>query len=191
MKRLYFFVKNKILLLSSRKGSIKALYIITFFDGFVLPVPHDLVYIPVIASNKNKARTIILFTTLFSVMGGILGYMLGYILSKLFSDLSLFQNEIVKNFNSNYSDTGLLAVFLGCLTAMPYKFVVISSGILKIDLMYVIPIITISRSIRLSLIGYLTVKFGQNFLKKIEKNLSIIPALGIFLLAIIVFFKIR
>ena len=29
MKRLYFFVKNKILLLASRKGSIQALYIIT------------------------------------------------------------------------------------------------------------------------------------------------------------------
>ena len=52
--------------------------LVSFVESSFFPIPPDVMLIPMVLANRNKAFTIAAVCTVTSVLGGLLGYAIGY-----------------------------------------------------------------------------------------------------------------
>ena len=64
--------------LAAHPRAIPALGVVSFLESSVFPIPPDVMLIPMVLANRDKAFTIALVCTVCSVLGGMLGYAIGY-----------------------------------------------------------------------------------------------------------------
>ena len=77
-------------------------------------------------------------------------------------------------FFSFYDQYGLIAIFLGGFTPIPYKIIAITSGYAKFNFIYFILLSFLSRGLRFLIIGYIVYQFGDYGIRFIKKNKIII-----------------
>ena len=165
---LYIYVEKK----SKSRYSQFFLSLIAFIESIFFPIPPDVVLIPIIHFNKNKFLSSVINCTLFSILGGSLGYILGLFLFDSIKDIfDLSKKELFFDFYNQY---GLIAIFLGGFTPIPYKIIAITSGYAKFNFIFFILLSFLSRGLRFLIIGYVVYKFGDYGIKFIEKNKTII-----------------
>ena len=86
----------------------------------------------------KKALKFVLFCTIGSVIGGIIGWMLGYFVGPSVENILLnipwFTEAKFNAVKSAYKENGLLIIFLGAFTPLPYKIITITSGISGINI---------------------------------------------------------
>ncbi len=94
--------------------------------------------------------------------------------------LDLEKQKIFFNF---YDDWGLIAIFLGGFTPIPYKVIAITSGYAKFNFLSFILLSALSRGMRFIIIGYIVKKYGSLGISFLEKNkyliFFIIPIIAI------------
>ena len=82
-----------------------------------------------------------------------------------------------------YDDWGLIAIFLGGFTPIPYKVIAITSGYAKFNFFSFILLSVLSRGMRFIIIGYIVKKYGNLGISFLEKNkyliFFIVPILAI------------
>ena len=79
-------------------------------------------------------------------------------------------------------------LFLAGFTPLPYKVFTITSGLIGFDIIAFIIISLISRGLRFFLISFLTLKFGEKFVKLIEQKGAVWSStIGIIVVFIIAF----
>ena len=82
--------------------------------------------------RPSKVLHITLSTVIASVMGGVLGWILGYFLGigieEFIERVPIFSLDDFNQVRKGFNDWGLLLVFLGAFTPLPYKVIAISSG---------------------------------------------------------------
>ena len=165
---IYIYIEKK----STNRYSQLFLSLVAFTESIFFPIPPDVILIPLIHFNKKKFFTSLINCTLFSILGGMVGYFLGLFLFdsiKEFFDLS--KQEIFFNFYDQY---GLIAIFLGGFTPIPYKIIAITSGYAKFNFIYFILLSFLSRGLRFLIIGYIVYRFGDYGVELIKKNKTII-----------------
>ena len=168
---------DKSIELASNKRSNLYLGIVSFVESSFFPIPPDVMVVPMVLAKKESYIRIFLIATVFSVLGGIFGYLIGY----LFIDLAMYviefynyENKVLK-LKMDLSQGGGMIIWLGTLflagfTPLPYKVFTITSGLIAFDLIAFIIISFISRGLRFFLVSVLTAKFGEKFVKLIEKK---------------------
>ena len=149
-----------------------------------------------VLAKKNSYLKIFLIATVFSVLGGIFGYLIGH----LFIDLAMhviefysYENKVLKLKMDLSQGSGMMiwlgTLFLAGFTPLPYKVFTITSGLIAFDIFAFIIISFISRSLRFFLVSFLTVKFGEKFVKLIEQKGAIWSSvIGIIIVFIVFFF---
>ena len=191
-KKLY----DKSLELASNKRSNLYLGIISFVESSFFPIPPDVMIVPMVLAKKDSYLKIFLIATVFSVLGGIFGYLIGH----LFIDLAMhviefysYENKVLKLKMDLSQGSGMMiwlgTLFLAGFTPLPYKVFTITSGLIAFDVFAFIIISFISRGLRFFLVSFLTVKFGEKFVKLIEQKGAIWSSvIGIIIVFIVVFF---
>ena len=191
-KKLY----DKSLELASNKRSNLYLGIVSFIESSFFPIPPDVMIVPMVLAKKDSYLKIFLIATVFSVLGGILGYLIGH----LFIDLAMhviefysYENKVLKLKMDLSQGSGMMiwlgTLFLAGFTPLPYKVFTITSGLIAFDVFAFIIISFISRGLRFFLVSFLTVKFGEKFVKLIEQKGAIWSSvIGIIIVFIVVFF---
>ena len=167
-KNIYLYVEKK----STSKFSQYFLSLISFIESIFFPIPPDIILIPIIHFNKNKFLTTVINCTFFSVLGGAVGYILGYYIFDIVKEF--FDLEKQKVFFNFYDEWGMLAIFLGGFTPIPYKIIALTSGYAKFNFIYFILLSFLSRGLRFLIIGYIVYKFGDYGVEFIKKNKTII-----------------
>ncbi len=148
------------------------LYLLSFLESIIFPIPVDPLLAACVIGRPSKVLNITLLTVIASVMGGVLGWILGYFLGigieEFIERVPIFSladfNQVRKGFN----DWGLLLVFLGAFTPLPYKVIAISSGASGVPLIIFIIGSIVGRGIRFLLVSLIAFYFGEtaiNFLK--------------------------
>lgn len=111
--------------------------------------------------------------TIASVLGGFLGYYIGYAFFELIgSKILVFYGQMNK-FEGMVETLNEWAFWIICakgLTPIPYKIVTIASGFAKIDLCTFAIASMITRSMRFMILSFICKRYGEQFLKFIEKN---------------------
>jgi membrane protein YqaA with SNARE-associated domain len=168
---------DKCVKLASSKSANYTLAFISFVESFFLPVPPDLMIVPMVVAKKENYLKIFLIATIFSVLGGLIGYMLGV----FFLDLSMFiiefygyEEKVFEIQNRISSKEGFVfwigIMFLAGFTPLPFKLFTIASGIVGFNIIAFFFICLLTRGLRFFIVSYLAYLFGSKFSKFIEKK---------------------
>jgi membrane protein YqaA with SNARE-associated domain len=165
---IYIYIEKK----STSRYSQFFLSLVAFIESVFFPIPPDVILIPLIHFNKRKFLTSVINCTLFSILGGAAGYFLGlFLFDSIKGVFDFSKQELFFNFYDQY---GLIAIFLGGFTPIPYKIIAITSGYAKFNFIYFIFLSFLSRGLRFLIIGYIVYQFGDYGVKFIKKNKIII-----------------
>lgn len=158
---------------------------ISFLDSSVLPVPPDIIMVPMMVARRESIWRIAAVCTVTSILGAYLGYAIGHYLFEMVGRPVLeFYGHMddFAQFQAAYNEWGVWIVIGGGLTPLPFKIVTISSGATHLDLMSFTVGCLISRALRFYLEGALLWYCGPWAKEFIEKRLTLVTTLTFLLL---------
>lgn len=167
----------------------KVLGFISMIESIIFPLPVDPFLAALTLAVPRKAFRFAFICTIGSVIGGIIGWFLGYLIGPSIENLFLyfpwFTEEKFNAVKFAYKENGMLIIFLGAFTPLPYKIITITSGIAEVNIIAFVLMSILGRGIRFFIVAYLVKFFGKPALLFLQKHLLISSSiLGI---AIIIF----
>ena len=194
-------VKNKINLLiekakhnAAKSITEKIVGFISLIESIIFPIPVDPLLAILVLNNKQKYIKLTFFCTLASVIGGLVGWLLGYVIGEeieeLLTIIPWIKNDSFNTVKTAFDEHGILIIFLGAFTPLPYKIITITSGMAGINVIGFVLMSLIGRGIRFFIVAYLTKIFGMPALLFLQTNLLIsssILGIAIILFSIYIF----
>lgn len=176
-------------LLRSRYG-LWAVAGISFIESaLVVPLITDPFLVAYILTNKTKAYTGVLVTTVASVAGGLFAYAIAFLFYEFIVEQYLTGPlgeqffVIVESFKG-----GVFWITLaGAVTPIPYTLVALGAGFMKASLLIFIVASVLGRGGRYALVGFLTYRYGERALEMARRNMILASAV-LFAGAFIYFF---
>ena len=192
----YSKIKNKINFLiekakdnAAKSLADKILGFISIIESIIFPIPVDPFLAVLTLAAPIKAFKFALICTVGSVIGGVIGWLLGYIVGPSIENILLnipwFTEEKFKVVKLAYNENGMLIIFLGAFTPLPYKIITVTSGMAGINIFGFILISLVGRGIRFFAVAYLVKFFGMPALLFLQKHLLL--SSSIFGIVIIIF----
>ena len=189
-------IKNKINLLiekarhnAEKSLADKILGFISIIESIIFPIPVDPFLAGLTLAAPKKAFKFALFCTVGSVIGGVIGWLLGYFVGPSIENILLnipwFTEEKFKAVKLAYNENGMLIIFLGAFTPLPYKIITVTSGMAGINIFGFVLMSLLGRGIRFFVVAYLIKFFGMPALLFLQKHLLL--SSSIFGIVIIIF----
>ena len=182
MRRLYDWVIR----LAGHPRAIPAMGVVSFAESSFFPIPPDVMLVPMILANRQKAFTIALVCTVCSVLGGLLGYAIGYYFFETIGAWVVKTYGLqagLEKFRDEFTRYGTWVILIKGLTPIPYKLVTIASGAAHFDLFTFVWASIVTRGLRFFLVAALLWKFGEPIRAFIEKRLTLV--MWTFLIALV------
>lgn len=175
LRRLY----NWTMEFAGHRHATRALAVVSFTESSFFPIPPDVLLIPMILANREKAWYYATVCTIASVIGGIFGYMIGWLLydsvGTWLIDLYGYGTQ-VDAFRQAYAEWGTWIILIKGLTPIPYKIVTITSGFAGYDLFWFVVLSAITRAGRFFMVAALLHYYGEPVRGFIEKRLELVMA---------------
>ncbi len=172
--------------LARHRHAIPAMGAVSFMESSFFPIPPDVMLVPMVLANREKAFQIALVCTVCSVLGGLLGYAIGYYFFETIGEWVVrtygLQSGLAA-FRAGFDEYGTWIILIKGLTPIPYKLVTIASGAAHFDLFTFVWASILTRGARFFLVAALLWRFGEPIRTFIEKRLTLITWL--FLIALI------
>ena len=173
LRRLYDWTLS----LARHRHAVPALAGVSFVESSVFPIPPDILMIPMVLAEREKAFRIAFVCTAASVLGGLLGYAIGvFLFEELGKPLLEFYGYGPKfaEFQGKYNDWGAWVVFIAGVTPFPYKVITILSGVTQLDIFIFTVASVAARGFRFFIVAGLLWKYGEPIRAFIEKRLSLL-----------------
>ena len=155
----------------------KVLGFISMIESIIFPLPVDPFLAGLTLAVPRKAFRFAFICTIGSVIGGIIGWFLGYLIGPSIENLFLyfpwFTEEKFNAVKFAYKENGMLIIFLGAFTPLPYKIITITSGIAEVNIIAFVLMSILGRGIRFFIVAYLVKFFGKPALLFLQKHLLI------------------
>jgi len=182
MRRLYDWVMG----LAQHPRAIPAMAVVSFAESSFFPIPPDVMLVPMVLANRNKAFTIAAVCTVTSVLGGLLGYAIGYYFFETIGAWVIKTYGLqagMEKFRDEFARWGIWVILIKGLTPIPYKVVTIASGAAHFDLFTFVWASIVTRGARFFLVAALLWKYGEPIRTFIEKRLTLV--MWAFLIALV------
>jgi membrane protein YqaA with SNARE-associated domain len=154
---------------------------VSFAESSFLPVPPDIMLIPMSLARPDRAWRFAALCTLASVAGGMLGYFIGAV---LYDSVGLWlirlygYGDKVEAFREAYAQYGALIILIKGLTPIPYKLVTIASGFAGYNFAAFVGLSLLTRGVRFFAESFLLRRYGPRARVMIEKRLGFWVTLG-------------
>jgi membrane protein YqaA with SNARE-associated domain len=162
-----------------------ALAVVSFIESSFFPIPPDVMLIPMVLSNRQKAWWYATIATIASVLGGLLGYAIGYYFYEGIGKpiLAFYGKEhALDTFITFVHEYGVEAVIIKGMTPIPFKVVTIAAGVAKMDLLAFIGASIVARAMRFYMVAALLYFFGQPIREFIERRLTLVTTVFVVVL---------
>ena len=175
LRKLY----DSVIALAARPTAPLWLFAISFAEAIFLPIPPDILLLPMGLARPRLAWRFAAITTIASVMGGGLGYFTGY---ALFNQLArpiihFYHYEAgFAAFQTDFSHWGAAVILMQALLPIPYPVITIACGAAKYNFAAFIGLSLLSRGARFFLEATLLRVFGEPARLFIEKRLGLVTA---------------
>lgn len=177
IKRLYDWT----LALAAGRHAPRALGLVSFIESSVFPIPPDVLLIPMVLADRERAFRFALICSITSVIGGIAGYGIGYFLfetvGRAILDFYGGADQWFEQFQREFNEWGFWWVAFAGFTPFPYKVITITSGVTHLDFFVFCIASAISRSARFYLVAALLWRFGPPIREFIERRLALLTFL--------------
>ncbi|MBT3334544.1 MAG: DedA family protein [Rhodospirillaceae bacterium] len=176
---------NRTMALAGHRHANWALGAVSFIESSVFPIPPDVILIPMVLAQRQRALLIAAICTVASVLGGLLGYAIGlYLFDAIGQPILEFYGygEKFASFQSRYIEWGVWIVLIAGLTPFPYKVITIASGVAGLSLPVFLVASIVARGLRFAIVAALLWRFGEPIRDFIERYLGLLFALFMVLL---------
>lgn len=170
---------------AERKNAVWVLAAVSFIESSVFPIPPDILLIPIVLANRERAFVIALICTIASVVGGWLGYAIGYFLFESIGRQVFTFYHVMDTYlrlQDAFHEWGVWLIIIKGMTPIPFKLLTIASGAFHFSLLWFTIASVISRSVRFFLVAGLLWKFGERVRTFIEKWLTLLTTAFVLLL---------
>jgi len=170
---------------ASSKRALAALATVSFVESSFFPIPPDVMLIPMVLSDRQKAWWYATIATIASVAGGILGYAIGYFAFEAIGKpiLAFYGKEhALDTFIQFVHEYGVPAIIIKGATPIPFKVVTIAAGVAQMDLLAFVGASIVARAMRFYLVAGLLYFFGQPIKEFIEKRLTLVTTVFVVVL---------
>lgn len=156
---------------------ILGVIIAALIEPIFMPLPMEVVFIPIVITNTERAFLYSLILVIFSAVGSVIGYIVGKsigrnILKKLISE------ENLEKIEDKYNKNTFLAILTSAFTPIPYEAYVLSAGIFKVNFIKFITSAVLSRAIRYIPQGIIISLYGVTLINVI-KNYTIVIGIAV------------
>lgn len=157
------------------KHAWRALAGLTFAEASFFPIPTDIMLIPMVMADRQRAWALAGWCTLWSVLGGAFGYAIG---AFLFDSLGQWLIRIyhlsddMAQFQQWYATYGAWVIIGKGFSPLPYKLVTITSGFAHYSFAMFMLLSVITRGGRYFLVAGLLYWKGDVARRFIEKRLE-------------------
>jgi membrane protein YqaA with SNARE-associated domain len=137
---------------------------VAFAESSVLPIPPDVMLIPISLARPDRAWRYATICTLMSVAGGLVGYLIGSVLYQSVGHWLIERygyRDKVEAFRDLYLRYGAWIILIKGLTPIPYKIVTIPSGFAGYNVLAFVGLSIISRGMHFHLTAFLLSRYGQ------------------------------
>jgi membrane protein YqaA with SNARE-associated domain len=163
--------------LSASKNAPTALAAVSFAESSFFPIPPDVMLVPMVLANREKAWWYATIATVASVIGGIAGYAIGYFLLEAVGKpiLAFYgKSEGLESFRLAFEQYGFWILLTKGMTPIPYKVLTIAAGVAHMNLATFVGASVVARSMRFFLVAGLLYFFGAPIRDFIEKRLMLV-----------------
>ncbi|EHH68965.1 YqaA family protein [Gluconobacter morbifer] len=146
-------------------------------EASVFPLPVDLLLVPVILNQRERAFFLALICTVASVTGGVLGWVLGaFLMQHIGMPIARFYHadHRILALEGLFRQYGVWIILGKGLTPLPYKFVTLAAGAAHYPLLPFIGASILTRGARFFLEATLLKAFGEPVKVFIEKRLTVV-----------------
>jgi membrane protein YqaA with SNARE-associated domain len=154
---------------------------VSFAESSFLPVPPDIMLIPMTLARPDRAWRFATLCTLASVAGGVLGYLIGAL---LYESVGLWIIRIyrygdkIEVFREAYAQYGAWIILLKGLLPIPYKLVTIASGFAGYNFGAFVGLSLLTRGARFFAEAFLLKRYGPRARVVIEERLGLWVTIG-------------
>lgn len=151
-----------------------ALGVLAFCEGLFFPIPPDVLLMPVVLADRQRALRYALLTTVCSIAGGSCGYAVGYFLQPVGMWLLALTGHggSFESFQTWYARWGALLIAL----PIPYKITAIASGLAKLNFGLFIGVSVLVRGLRFSMEALLLKIYGEPIRTFVERRLGLVAS---------------
>ncbi len=180
---------DRLLKLASHRHAPAYLAGVSFTEAVLVPIPPDMLLIPMALAKKSHAWRFAFLTTLSSVLGGLVGYLIGMFLYDSVGRSVIEFYALDGYFSSMaewYADYGIWIVLVSGFLPIPYKVFTIASGVFA---MAVIPFLVgsiIGRATRFYAVSAICYLLGDAVYKIMKRYTG--PAMVILSLLLVLVF---
>ena len=146
------------------------LALLAFAEGVFFPIPPDVILMPLVLANRERAWRYAGICLGASVLGGSVGYTVGYFLHPVGAWLLSLTGGDPAEFQRWYSQWG---VFLLALP-IPYKLTAIASGLFKLNFPLFFVASIFIRGLRFFLVAALLRAYGAPIRDFVERRLALV-----------------
>lgn len=153
-----------------QEWGVAGLVIAAFAESFISPILPDVLLIPVAMADPSNAIYYGLLATLVSVTGGFVGYFIGNRLGMPAARKMMSEKHYKKisGYVELHRENIGWAIFLAALSPIPYKFVSITAGALRVDMKVFVVASFFGRAKRFLLEGIIIYYFGDKAVEILE-----------------------
>jgi membrane protein YqaA with SNARE-associated domain len=166
----------------------------SFAESIILPLPTDLILIPLVLLRRRRWLLYALVATITSILGGIAAYFIGKFFFDVFAErifeVYQFQDEFVR-VQELFQESTFFTMLISAFTFIPYKVFTISGGFFEVNFFSFIAASLIGRTFRFVGEAYIMYRFGPVIGKAIYRWFSVVVVAIIIIAALIVFFIVR
>lgn len=180
------------------KWGIWALFIGTFADACLLPLPVQTFFLFLILMNSEKSLKYIIAGSIGTLTGALAGYMIGYFIflndhgaysgfaQFVFHHLPGFSEDAYNKIQVLYSKSGFWLLLTAAFTPIPYGIFSISSGAFEINLFIFCLATVISQALKFIITAFLAKKVGPGISKIFVYKIKPYAVLAVVCVAIMV-----
>ena len=178
---LWQFIKQQydfVIQMAGTSLATRLMLVYSALESIIIPIPVDPLLAAVVLARSNQWRRIALACTIASVIGGACGWALGAYLGlhihTVINSLpqALEAPSAFASVEAGFAEFGLVLVFLGAFSPLPYKVIAVSAGI---GLLPFLLISFVGRGLRFGVIAAIARHHGDT--KKFISLISILVAL--------------
>ena len=169
------FLYNWTLELANNPRAIWLLGFVSFIEAIFFPIPPDILLIPMILANIEKAWFYAFVATITSVIGGIVGYAVGFLAYSEIAEpllISLGKQSAMILFSNSINENGFLIVLTAGISPIPFKVVSIMSGFTQMPILVFLLSAILGRATRFFVVATLLKYYGEPIKSFIETYLG-------------------